>query len=807
MKDIFISHSSKDIDKVREVCRTLVEDGYSCWISESNGDLGVGKIYTAAIAEAIRTCKIFIVLLSHNSVVSEQVHQEVIMANDNQKYGLRIIPILLDDDLEPNRYHPNIDLVLSGKEVILWNELNVSYVKNEIDIFLDCKIEDVAADIISSDIQESYFCGRESEIKSIQETLSKERRVCIYGIGGIGKTAIAEAIGLRERADHRVIFAKVDKGIFGVLADDDAVNVIAEGLDEIKRQSSDYVYSLYKLKLLQINLSSDDLIIFDNVDLDKDLFVDKVLEIGCRVLFTSRTRSKKRYGIKEIELSAISDQHTVMQIFRNYFKREMSEQETQDAYRIFDLANYNTLSIVLMGQQMNYWGESPSDYLSDNQFTITRRHNMSPNAGTELRSTYDMIAKLIDACMLNRSDRIVLKTMTLLPVKGYSKVEFQRFIGEKYEETISNLEFQGWICRSDSGAIYLHPIVRELILTNYELDIEDVELRDFVEGFISSIEDSWNRTFDENISKKNLVLSVYYNFPKPTKYTYSKYLVMSKFLWIINCIDVSIQIQNSVKRLFVDGYGKHSNSTAEGECALQIGFTYQGKGDYEQAETELLRAVRIFGNKYAAALSHLAQAKMYAEPDCVLENVEWMLSDSLNIRKKQMPGSLSEAASNHLYAKVLSNFETNLEQAIEMEKSALKYFSKTETNGVNVSSAKYILGWLFVQTAEDNEDIEDGIRYIEEAKEIRLKHRGDALHPWMEDVYRKLGLSYFKLGDYEKAKEYYELLEQLLENKYVSNPYGNEFYDTYGVLADIHSKLGNADDERKYRKKQKHCFR
>ena len=76
MKDVFISHSSLDRDVAESVCNILEESGFSCWVSFRIKDLPPGKIYTEAITEAIDNCKIFLVLLSNNSISTEQVKQE-----------------------------------------------------------------------------------------------------------------------------------------------------------------------------------------------------------------------------------------------------------------------------------------------------------------------------------------------------------------------------------------------------------------------------------------------------------------------------------------------------------------------------------------------------------------------------------------------------------------------------------------------------------------------------------------------------------------------------------------------------------
>ena len=183
-----------------------------------------------------------------------------------------------------------------------------------------------------------------------------------------------------------------------------------------------------------------------------------------------------------------------------------------------------------------------------------------------------------------------------------------------------------------------------------------------------------------------------------------------------------------------------------------------------------------------------------------LEEIEPLLAESLKIREKYWPGTISEAASCHLYAKTLSNYENKLDYAIQLEKRAYSIFTKLQPGGVNVSSAAYILGWLYVQTAEDDEDIEFGIKNLEEAKNIRMKYRGDPLHSWMEDIYLKLGLAYEKFKNDQKAKEYFELLLKVRTNKFKDNPSQRQLIEVYELLKKVYSRLGDNENMKKCKK-------
>lgn len=335
----------------------------------------------------------------------------------------------------------------------------------------------------------------------------------------------------------------------------------------------------------------------------------------------------------------------------------------------------------------------------------------------------------------------------------------------------------------------------------HELDIyiEDPDIQNFTDNFIKSISNAYDRTYQENVKYKELALSIYFQFAQPTVANYKNYLVLSKFLWVLNCMDISLEIQNKVKMLFVDAKGTSSNTAEEAEAFMQIGFTYQVKGDYNAAEKELEQATKIYGNKFAASLSHLAQAKM-STGENKLEEVEPLLKQSLKIREQYWPGTISEAVSCHLYAKTLSSYGVNLDYAITLEKRAYKLFSKLQPGGVTVSSAAYILGWLYVQTAEDLDDIEYGIANLEEAKTIRLEYRGDPLHPWMDDIYLKLGLAYEKYNDYNRAKDYYEMLLKVRCNKYNNNQTHKEIIAVYKSLQNVYASLGDVEGEKKCRK-------
>ncbi len=92
-RDIFICHSSLDIDKVNEILKELEEDGNTCWISSRNIPWDSDN-YWDNITKAIKSCNIFLCLNSINTMQSNDCRREVEIASSLNK---KRIEYKLDD--------------------------------------------------------------------------------------------------------------------------------------------------------------------------------------------------------------------------------------------------------------------------------------------------------------------------------------------------------------------------------------------------------------------------------------------------------------------------------------------------------------------------------------------------------------------------------------------------------------------------------------------------------------------------------------------------------------------------------------
>lgn len=89
--DVFISYSSKNRSAATEVCNALEENGVRCWIAPRN--ITAGAQYGDLIEDAIKTCKVVVVLFSESAAASQWVSGELNVAFEENK---TIIPLRLD---------------------------------------------------------------------------------------------------------------------------------------------------------------------------------------------------------------------------------------------------------------------------------------------------------------------------------------------------------------------------------------------------------------------------------------------------------------------------------------------------------------------------------------------------------------------------------------------------------------------------------------------------------------------------------------------------------------------------------------
>jgi hypothetical protein len=92
MGQIFISYSRKDKDFVDRLIQDLEKNSFDIWVDRES--IVGGERWRAMIVDAIRSCDSFLIVLSPQSVASDNVAKELSLAEKNKR---RIIPVVYQD--------------------------------------------------------------------------------------------------------------------------------------------------------------------------------------------------------------------------------------------------------------------------------------------------------------------------------------------------------------------------------------------------------------------------------------------------------------------------------------------------------------------------------------------------------------------------------------------------------------------------------------------------------------------------------------------------------------------------------------
>lgn len=221
-KEVFVSYAHEDAERVEKIIKCLEKQGVECWYAPR--DVGARR-YAKAICEGIENCKIFLLMLSKYSAVSEHVLNEVEMAYNKRKASngaLTIETICLD---KLNLDSPEFDEIMYYIRRINFIQSD----KGNEPIHLADQFIDVNKSLLripakkQSEDKESHYFADDNEIKRInvqnallkgfdfsvyQRELSRYKKPVVLDIGSGDGTLIVDRVS--SVSDDYLIIA-VDK--------------------------------------------------------------------------------------------------------------------------------------------------------------------------------------------------------------------------------------------------------------------------------------------------------------------------------------------------------------------------------------------------------------------------------------------------------------------------------------------------------------------------------------------------------------------------------------------------------------------
>ena len=379
-------------------------------------------------------------------------HGAAIYKNMNPK----VFPLL--DDLfchtirgvVKQRYQSAEELIAKIEEIIRLSDPKEPYLKS------------------STLTMQEFFVGREKEIEEIRQKLSEDRILFLSGIGGIGKSELAKRYAEAHRDEYdTIIFAPYVSDVNMLIQDDTAIPLYNfTPYPEEKPEE----YCARKLKKLMELCDERTLFIVDNLDRDDDPDLKKLLDLGAKLLITTRMDFEE-YGIgQQLPLDALQDRAEIRRIFDKYYTKSLAAADESCVEQIIDLVAGHTMTVELLAKQMMAGRVKPEKMLEKLQEGgISESGKEKVRSGKDgvlsAQSAYAHIQTLFDLSGLNEDERYILANLSLIPYAGISTELFHDWCELSGYSYINGLVMGGWISSNTEDVIMLHPLIAENLLT------------------------------------------------------------------------------------------------------------------------------------------------------------------------------------------------------------------------------------------------------------------------------------------------------------------------------------------------------
>ena len=214
-------------------------------------------------------------------------------------------------------------------------------------------------------IQASYcppeepFVGREGYLEEIQRRFQEwESPVVLYGIGGIGKTALARAYIRKHRQDYdAVLFLSCQADLKSVICDDCQLPIVNLQYSADKYGNKNR-YFKEKIKVLQdIAGETRLLLVFDDCNMDRDAKMATVFSLPCHILVTTRMDPSVWGAYKGIRIRELETDKEWAQFVGAYQDRKLTPEEIKAILEYREQVNGHTLFMMMRVRGIEIQGD------------------------------------------------------------------------------------------------------------------------------------------------------------------------------------------------------------------------------------------------------------------------------------------------------------------------------------------------------------------------------------------------------------------------------------------------------------------
>ncbi|MEO8109654.1 MAG: tetratricopeptide repeat protein [Ginsengibacter sp.] len=599
-------------------------------------------------------------------------------------------------------------------------------------------------------ISPDEIIGREEDLKALHDLLCDDKRVVVVnGLGGIGKTTLAQAYVSKYYDDYPHI-VWITQGAEDIINDFINAEGLLKNLEiEAGNPEPQQLFSEVIRKLKGIT-EKPNLLVIDNAEQSLKQYKDILpSQPNWHLLVTSREEIMG-FHLKPIDF--LSEEQSI-QLFEKFYTRYQLTDE--DVKKLVKSVDYHTLTIEILSKTAQVQRYNSATLLQAIEKDIKAHVEVSRELG-EVERVATYLSNVFNMNKLGKEEIWLMKQFACLPPEFHTYFLLNELLAneksafkDSLAETCNKIAQKGWLQYNTVTDSYkMHRIVAGVVKRQHAIDIDDVK-----------------GLFDNITSKLNI--------------DYTKDNSVDKFIWIpfgkilLNCLDSSSEIsrlQNNLADVLQE-LGDYKGAKVLLEKAMACDEKYFGNddpstmasysnlamvlkdlGDYEGAKVLLEKVMAFYEKNFRK--DHPSIARSYSNLAVVLwrlgnyDGARILLKKTLASDKKYFGKAHPIAAINYSnLAGVLKDLGDHKGARVLLEK-ALALDEKNFEEGHPVIATRYSNLALVLQKLGDY----DGARVLlEKALASDEKNFGKD-HPSTAASYSNLAGVFRDLGDYERAR-------------------------------------------------------
>jgi tetratricopeptide (TPR) repeat protein len=319
----------------------------------------------------------------------------------------------------------------------------------------------------------SKIIGRNRDLQEVRDLLQEKQKVVVVnGLGGIGKTTLAQAYLTRYGGDYaHILWLSQSEG-------DNFVRdlITAPGLTynlgiNTNGKDAQMLFTEIVAKLKSITAEKPNLLVIDNANAFLSSHYDYLPKPPhWHILATSREKIN-RFEAKD--LGFLGEEDAVL-LFRQHCQRITDEDQIKAILRTVD---YHTLTIEILAKT----AQRHDTPLSTLQQAIERDLNAGvyvPHKGDKIEKVTSYLLSIFDLAALSLEEQVLLQHFAALP-SGFVPYDLLKTLIPENEAglaaTLQDLSDKGWLLqKNDPEAYKMHLIIAEVVKRKIPPSVADL---------------------------------------------------------------------------------------------------------------------------------------------------------------------------------------------------------------------------------------------------------------------------------------------------------------------------------------------